>query len=316
MKIKLFTYAVLAYLLLASSWWTLLLINKNNSEYNVKKELIIYKPNMSLAELNKEYQRQKLMILGEGIFLGGTLLAGLWLIYRGNKKEIDSVKRQNDFLLAITHELKSPLSSIDLIMQTMKSRKLDKKQSQNLLNTSQEELKRLSDMIDNLLLSTNEHITKRNTFLVVNTSSLVLKIMTEIKSEYPHSNVTFRNDHNHLDLISCNPKLFSLAVKNIVVNAIKYGNKSDVYINVTSDKSKKIQITISDSGLGISDKNKTFIFDKFFRIGDEMNRDQKGTGIGLYISKKIITEHGGDIRIENNKPRGAKFVIKMPQINE
>jgi len=311
MKIKWFTYFVMFYLLLASSWWTLLLYNKNQTEFNYKKELSNYISDYSEADIANEYRRQRKMILGEGIFLGCTLIAGIWLIYRGNRKELDTINRQNNFLLAITHELKSPLSSIDLILQTIENRQLDKDQLSKLIQTGGEEVKRLERMIKNLLLSSKEEHTSELSFRTVEIDQVLFNILLEFRERFPDSDISFLNHSNKSIKSKADENLLSIAIRNIVDNAQKYGDNSKITIEL-SDFDGNIQIKISDYGVGINQRDKKKIFDRFFRSGDEWTRTTTGTGIGLFISKKIIGAHSGNIQVEDNLPNGTTFLINLP----
>ena len=296
---------------MASSWWTLLLFKKNKVEYEVKKELSLLSSDYSVAKAENEYRRQRLMIFSEGIFLGGTLIAGIWLIYRGNRKELDSINRQNNFLLAITHELKSPLSSIDLIFQTIKKRKLNREQIEDLSVAGQEEVIRLENMIQNLLLSSNDQKTDKLSFSTVAVNDIIFDLLLEFNKLYPSSEITYHCLSGEAIRVKADKNLLKIALKNIIDNAKKYGGDNKIEIEL-SKFSSYCQITIGDFGSGITDRNKKVIFDRFFRPGNELTRNSKGTGLGLYISKKIIKSHSGTINVKDNHPSGAIFVIDLP----
>jgi len=137
MNKKWFTYLVLAYLFIATAWWTLLLFQKNEAEFSAKKNNVI-----SITEvknLEAEYKRQKLMIIGESVFLGASLMAGIWIIFRSHTKELQTIKQQNNFLMAVTHELKSPLSAIDLTLQTIQNRKLEEQKINRITGNARNE---------------------------------------------------------------------------------------------------------------------------------------------------------------------------------
>ena len=311
MKIRWFTYFIMIYLLTAVSWWTLLLFNKNKQVFTTQIELATYQNEGHLDEIIREYQRQKIMILGEGIFLGASLLAGIWLINRANRRELDAINRQNNFLLAITHELKSPLSSIKLILGTIKNRQLNKAQSNELTVSAEEEVMRLEEMIENLLLSSSldndSHLILESLAL----DELLFGLLQELRKKFDHLDFVFINDQEQPVVVKGDRRFVSIALKNILENAQKYGDNSEIRIELFRYNGTAL-IRIADYGQGISQKEKKLIFDRFYRSGSEWTRASKGTGLGLYIAKKIIAGHSGNITVLDNKPKGTIFEISLP----
>ena len=104
-------------------------------------------------------------------------------------------------------------------------------------------------------------------------------------------------------------------VLNLVDNALKYGSGSVILLEVQANESDFLALSVKDEGNGIPDSEKEKVFDRFYRRGNEDVRQTKGTGIGLYLVKLLITEHQGEISIENNLPSGAKFVVKLPTVS-
>jgi len=149
---------VIGYMLIALTWWTMLLNKKSNSEYLLKKELLELKSSqnlpdfqLSLNSLQDELDRQRKMILGEGLAFGIMLIIGIILIFRAFRKELELAEKENNFLLSITHELKSPIASIQLILETFKKRKLENSLKEELTDNALGETKRLNALVGNLL---------------------------------------------------------------------------------------------------------------------------------------------------------------------
>jgi len=106
--------------------------------------------------------------------------------------------------------------------------------------------------------------------------------------------------------------LLGLVLNNLLENAVKY-TKVDVLISlILKTEKNQIRICVIDEGEGIPDPEKSRIFDKFYRMGDETKRKTKGTGLGLYLSSKIVRDHQGSITVTDNKPHGAIFTIALP----
>jgi K+-sensing histidine kinase KdpD len=237
-----------------------------------------------------------------------SLLAGIWIIYRGNRRELHSINNQNNFLLAITHELKSPLASVKLILNTLKSRRLEDDQKNHLLNTAQTEINRLDDMIHNLLLSPDSQSFSISSELI-QIEELILELLNSEHFKNSEIELNVCRDSSHL--MKADKKYLPIAIKNVLENAIKYGSDEPIILNINATNNQT-EIEIKDSGPGIPQEEKAHIFKRFYRLGNEWTRSTKGTGLGLYISKKIIDAHNGRIEVLNNYPTGAIFKIILP----
>ena len=293
-------------MILATGWWTLLLFKKNNAEFEARKALKIE----DAISLEDEYQKQKIMILGESIFLGASLIAGIWIIFNSHKKELFAMKQQNNFLMAISHELKTPVAAIDLALQTIKNRTLTQEQQSPLISNSQREIIRLRKMIDDLLLSTGQDFVAVNTNEEFKISDVVLEIIKDIPSP---TEISFVSKLDRELSICSKRELFKTAVNNVVNNAIKYASEfGPIEITLSERHDKSYSLSVSDYGDGIPPKERKHIFKKFYRIGNETTREHEGTGIGLFLSDKIISGIGGQITISSNTPKGACFDIIIP----
>jgi signal transduction histidine kinase len=105
--------------------------------------------------------------------------------------------------------------------------------------------------------------------------------------------------------------LLQIALSNLIDNALKYTPKNTpVYVDL-SEQPDTIQLKVTDLGPGIAESEKARIFEKFYRSGNEATRITKGTGLGLYLTRKIIQDHNGDIFVIDNTPHGSIFVIQF-----
>ena len=312
MNIRWFTYFILIYLLAAISWWTLLLYNKNDQVFRAQLQIDQLEKTKNTELISDEHRRQKLMILGEGVFIAASLIAGIWLINRGNRREIESINRQNNFLLAITHELKSPLASVKLVLHTLSKRKLSPKQSTDLVKTAATEIKRLESMIENLLLTSNADQFNTIAFQSVDLEQVIFELLQEMRNKFDDISFDYVKRIETKAKVKGDQKLLSIAIKNILDNAWKYASPSEIVIELTQNDSE-VRLSIADQGKGISDKEKKLVFDRFYRSGKEIERSSKGTGIGLYITKGIVSAHMGKIKIKDNEPSGTIFEINLPK---
>jgi len=293
-------------MLAALCWWSILLLKFNEENYTLKQSLDNYAPT-EIRKIESDYQKQRKMILGEGMVFGIALIVGIYFIYRSYRREVDVTKRQNNFLLSITHELKSPLSVVKLINQTLLKRNLNKEQQTELLSDGETEILRLENLISNLLLTTKLDDYARN-FVPAPLSEIIQERVNIYNKRY-NDRISFSMDQDQL--LAIDKELFSTAIDNLISNALKYSEentKVDIHL---SARSKLTTICISDLGKGIPDIEKEKVFNKFYRSGDEETRNSQGSGLGLYLVREIIKLHQGQIIIQDNKPQGSIFVITL-----
>ncbi|MBS1519405.1 MAG: GHKL domain-containing protein [Bacteroidetes bacterium] len=251
------------------------------------------------------------MILGEGSMFVIVFTAGAISLHKSIKKERRLQEQKKNFLLSVTHELKSPLASIKLLLQTIQKRDLTKQQVHDFINKSLLDIERLDDMVENMLLASK--IDNRSyTFpkAQFNLSALV-------------DNVVNRLQLNKCDLTQqlinaeIEPKIeitgdkFALTsvVTNLIENAIKYSGPCEVVDVKLYSKDSKVFLEVADHGIGIADAEKPRIFDRFYRVGSEETRNTKGTGLGLYIVREVLNQHEASISVKDNDPTGSIFEV-------
>ncbi|MBB2953649.1 MULTISPECIES: sensor histidine kinase [Sphingobacterium] len=253
--------------------------------------------------------QRKSMIIGEGIFF---LLIFLWGALRLKKlfvREQKLQQQQQNFLLAITHELKSPLASVKLYIQTILKRDLDKEQQQVFLRNSLKDIERLDDLVENVLITTK--LESRNYNLPkekFNLTELVEQIVDRLQKNACRTQVLKPNLDSDV-MIYADKFAISNVVTNLIENAIKYSPPcANVVVKLTNEE-HGIIFSVADHGIGISDVEKKLIFNKFYRVGSEATRKTKGTGLGLYIVKTVLQKHNASIKVKDNTPSGSIFEV-------
>ncbi len=313
-------------MLVALGWWSYLLYLKNNDAFLAKAELLKitkiaerqinsiedFQLDSDFVELQRKYNLQEKMILGEAAVLALTLFIGIWFINNGYQKQTKAARQSRNFLLSITHELKSPLASIKLILQTFSKRKLNQDQIQTFSSNAIKETERLEGLVNNLLLAakmeTTFDIQKEEIDLFMMTDGIIEHLSNKTPNLIINNSIK-PNTHIIGDAFGLNAVL-----SNLLENAIKYSDNAP-NLNINHQRTNNFDIvSISDAGLGIPDSEKKLVFDKFYRVGNEDTRKTKGTGLGLYIVKQIIDKHKGQIKVENNIPNGSIFTFSIPHL--
>ena len=318
---KYLSYGVMVYMLLALVWWTVLLSKNNELLFN--KNLEIHKiqiqniaglsdqEKVTYNSLKDEYRTKKHMIFGEGLVFGISLIIGMWLIQKAYNKEIGNNKKQKNFLLSITHELKTPITSIGLISETLIRRKLNPDAQALMLESIRIENKRLESLVSNLLMATQLDNNYVFNFEKVSPLELLEKINKTISITFPDVRIELKHKENTQE-IECDVESIISVFSNIIQNSIKYSDSpAIIQIDIINYKTQ-VEIIFSDQGSGIPENEKTKVLQQFYRIGNEDTRKTNGTGLGLYIVKKIVEGHKGSIVIKDNVPKGTSISIILP----
>lgn len=321
---KFLSYGVMIYMLMALIWWTILLTKNNrilqdksitiatneilkNSSYN-DHDLSTHP---AIIKIKKEHQKKKNMILGEGMVFGISLIIGMWFIQRAYNKGIENTNKQKNFLLSVTHELKSPIAAINLITETLIKRSLPKEKVDDLHASILSESTRLEKLIGNLLLASRINNAYPYNFESIDIVHIIENIIKTTKIQYPDVIIHFNSSDDHMYLNADKEAMVSV-VTNLLENSIKYSPApAFLEINV-KHQTKNILLEVADQGFGIPDTEKLKVIEQFYRTGNEETRQTKGTGLGLYIVDKIVEAHKGNLKIYDNDPKGTKIAITLP----
>lgn len=325
LRLQLLSYIVIFYMFSAFTWWAILLNIKNKEIFDarisaLKLEMKLEKTYVNedkfmqdskYLSIKRKHDTQQKMILGEGLVFTLSLLIGIWLIVNSTKKELDAAKARKNFLLSISHELKSPLASIKLTFDTLLKRNLEKEMIDKLSQNATKEAVRMERLINDLLLATRLETLYIPTFEPFDVVELTKTTFQGYKNQYPNSEIEFDSSLQKL-IISLDKVGYISILNNLIENAIKY-SKDKININITLKKSKDhLVLEVKDKGIGISDTDKKLIFNRFYRSGNEETRNTKGTGLGLYIANQMAKLHDAELSVMDNIPRGSIFKLTLP----
>ncbi len=308
-------YLLFFYILLQFCWWSFLLIQLNNEVYEHRIENVQLKYHASDQQLFEEKKLQnKLherwwMVVGEGGVFVALLLFGSIQTLRSFRKEMFLARQQKNFLLSVTHEFKSPLASIKLYLQTLLKHDFHKEKKESFINNAIADTDRLNNLVENALLANMiDHTGYSFNKEEVNLTALVRLVIQKFQL-VPDLKSKIEINLDDGILFEADKAAFGIMLNNLLENAVKYAPEKSLIKTELGKLNDKIVLRIVDEGAGIPDKEKTHIFEKFYRIGNEETRSTKGTGLGLYIVKYIVEHHNGKISVKNNSPKGSIFEI-------
>lgn len=319
---RLFTTAHLllfAYVVSALIFWGISLERKSQTIYELEYENLRHTIDSTtqadayysrLKDIQDKRSTRSKQYLGEGSTFLLVIIIGAAVVYTSFRRSIRLSRQQNNFMMAVTHELKSPIAAVKLNLQTMARHQLDEDKRKLLIDRCVTESNRLNDLCNNMLLASQmegrQYKPAREQF---NFSQLVADSVADYAHSYPGR---FELIDNGSFNITGDKTLVQMAVNNLLENAVKYTPPGKPVKVSVEEKNGLATLTVADNGPGIPDSEKSKVFNKFYRIGSEETRKAKGTGLGLYLTLKIVKQHKGKIAVRDNEPNGAVFEICFP----
>ncbi|MSP58274.1 MAG: HAMP domain-containing histidine kinase [Flavobacteriaceae bacterium] len=265
--------------------------------------------NKLLGSINDKLEAKTRAWLGEGITIGILTLLVIGAMYIYIDRIIQFNQQKSNFLLAVTHELKTPIAAAKLAIQTLVRNK-NKDKQERVLAISEQNMDRLSKLMERILLATQfESTLPRANKQWISVSKIVAMAISHAQftsDQLQKIDISKTSDFE----IFCDPEMVKIAFANILTNGIKYCEKDSESIKIESFiQNGQYHTEFSDQGFGISPSERLRIFQKFYRIGDEKTRSRQGSGLGLYLVKSILQLHSAHILVTNNHPKGSKFSI-------
>lgn len=289
-----FVYLLGAYVLIQFLWWGYHLIDLTQASQHT----------------NEDITKRIIMIIGEGSVFLILLLFGLWKIKRSIKKEIQIARQQNNFMLSVTHELKTPLAATKLYLQTIQKHKLSEEKQIELIQKALDESSRLETLVEQILTASRlEQQAMPRLMTAVSLKEFLNSLITIQEKRFGIS--IHMNDFQDIQL-ETDPLIFTHILNNLIENGFKYGY-TDRGLDLTVTKvDQYVSLEIRDYGKGIPFEQQDLLFKKFNRLENEETRSTKGTGLGLFIAKECARTLGGNLRLLKVDGPGACFQIQMP----
>ena len=309
--VSLIYWVFLTYMIAAFIWWYVSLEKQNNEIAAIKFQSIqINDPSLKAkTHAIQDFQLRKTkQFIGEGLTILVLFLLGAIYVYRSLKKQLRYADQQQNFMMAVTHELKTPIAISHLNIETLLKRDLDSTQQLKLLEATLKETKRLDSLSTNILLTAQLDMGQYEANKqLVNVSELLRQNIKSFQERYP-SRICNTLVEDAME-IQGEPLLIQLLINNLIDNANKYAPVTEpIYIHLQSHQNM-IQLIVKDQGPGIAAADKNKVFEKFFRVGAETTRTTKGSGLGLYLCKRITEFHNATIQLTTNTPTGSIFTV-------
>jgi len=306
-------WSMLLYILAALIWWFIALNNQNDQMTRLKMEQLQKDQTgyeLQYRSIVQEDKRKKAQYIGEGVIFLFLIVGAAIFIYRAVVREFRRNREQQNFMMAITHELKTPISVAMLNLETIQKHKLDESKQLRLIQKTLEETNRLNALCNNLLISSQiEGKAHPYTPEELDLSRLLRDIVHDYTIRYPERKF-YAEISDNLEVVG-DPFMLKIVFSNLIDNACKYSNATTGVSVVASTSEYGPFVKIADEGMGIPDIEKNKVFQKFYRVGNQATRQAKGTGLGLYLVKRLLNDHHANIEIKDNTPHGTIFVIQF-----
>jgi signal transduction histidine kinase len=254
-----------------------------------------------------------------GIIFFTLIIAGLVVYTVFLVREIHKNEQQDSFLNAVTHELKTPIASIRLYLETLESRQLNEAQRRDFYRIMLEDTDRLFGTVEQILKAGEaRHASAKKNWEEVDFSGIVTETveLTRLRHHLLPEALRLASAPPEKLLIKGNPREIRTAVFNLVENAVKYsGEKKEIVIELLTPDMDTVLLQVRDQGVGIPSSELKRIFKRFYRVASSATGRVKGTGLGLFIVRSIARRHGGDAFAQSQGTgQGSTFTLRLPRV--
>ncbi|HKS76384.1 MAG TPA: HAMP domain-containing sensor histidine kinase [Terriglobales bacterium] len=265
----------------------------------------------TLAALGEHFVHTSFLILGAISLLLG---AGLFWTYRNVSKEMALARLKSDFVSNVSHELRTPLSLIRLYAETLEmGRVTTPEKHREYYQIIRKESERLSGLINNILdFSRIEAGRKEYDFRETDLRELVHNTLDSYRFQIEQNGFTFEERIDPVPSIRVDREAIARSLLNLVNNALKYSqDRKFIGVNLYRENGA-VNLEVVDHGIGIAQQEQQKIFEKFYRVGDPLVHNTKGSGLGLSLVRHIVQAHGGQVAVDSTPGEGSKFTIRLP----
>lgn len=292
-----------AWIVLMAVWidWYL----KNSRKFQEFAQKI--RPDLFADELNW-------LILLEGCLLMLIILAGVYIIFVYWNKQARLNRLQSNFVSSVSHELKSPLASIQLYLETMKYQEVSKEEAADFVGMMLMDTERLGSLVNNILESSKyDPKNMQLQFQPVKVGTFLGEVVEGLKRQFEERNCKVNLEIQENCELSLDTRAMQMVFNNLIGNALRY-SPIGALLTIRVRKMKKFcEIDFIDQGMGLGKKDMKKIFRKFYRVTHQKTQNIEGAGLGLFISREIVRTHKGQMRVSSEgSGRGSVFTVQLP----
>jgi len=307
---------VLLFLIAQAVWWVSFMAILVDEKVELALELGA-SPEV-VARIHQEEVSRQVMVGMEGVVFFLVLFAGWLLIYRAYAKQRELKFHQENFLMSVTHELKTPLSTILLYLDGLESATISDEKKRSALPQIRHEAIRLQRLIESALeagrFTRDQFRLDRREFDI---SDLVQKRLNHLAVNAAGREVRIERQITRGLSVNGDRQALARALDAILENAIKYTDRAcaNLAIKLNAD-GRHVILSIKDDGIGLDRKDRDSVFERFYRAGNELTRQTDGTGLGLYLCREIVRAHDGDVTVQSEgSARGCTFTVRLERAN-
>jgi len=268
-----------------------------------------------VERIHQEEVKRQIMIGTEGLFFLTLTLVGAGLIYRALRHQETLKRQQENFLMAVTHELKTPLASMEIYLDTLESPKIPVEKKAAILPRIRADIGRLERLIQNILEASRfEERSYRPDDLKVDLTELVRASVDRVSGHAWEAPVEIKTRFTPGVVVTGDEAALKRAVIAVLENGVKYSEGSPIQLTVSLEiDARWAVISVADRGVGLDSHDREAIFERFYRVGSELTRSRAGTGLGLYLCREIVRAHGGDVTAHSaGLGKGTTVTMKLP----
>tara|TARA_B100000953_G_scaffold56958_1_gene44825 strand:- start:273 stop:1196 length:924 start_codon:yes stop_codon:yes gene_type:complete len=276
--------------------------------------------NLSIKEFAQELRPDlftaevEWLILFEGCFLMLLILSGVYVIFVYWNKQNRLNQTQSNFVASVSHELKSPLASIQLYLETLKYQDVSKEDSKDFIETMLSDTTRLSGLIENILQSSKadpksmELQTQK-----IDLGQLLSEVVNDHKRQFEEKKCEVKLQLEASPILVLDKKALQMVFNNLIGNALRYspaGSSLRIHLHRTG---RFWDVDFVDKGIGFEKKDMKKVFKKFYRVQNKDTQNIEGAGLGLFISSEIVKNHKGRLKVMSpGRGQGSVFTVSLP----
>jgi signal transduction histidine kinase len=254
------------------------------------------------------------VILIEGCVLMLFILGGVMLMFIYYNKQARLNRMQSDFISSVSHELKSPLASIQLYLETLKYQKLSQEEARDFVETMLQDTERLSALIENILEASSPE--SKNIQLQIQSVEMkpfVEDVFQSHRRQFEEKNCKAELEIEDAPTLNVDKRAMRMVFNNLIGNALRYTPTGRQFKIRMHKQDNFCNIDFIDEGLGMDEKDRKKVFKKFYRVRNKETHNIEGAGLGLYICQEIVKNHNGHIEVKSEgRGKGCVFTVSLP----